>query len=72
MRHFTRTPFYSGPDDPEIGQVRATLELGETVRIETIGGADNDYEAAGETRAGMITSGQSHRRLCPSRRAFFD
>ena len=31
MRHFTRTPHYSGPDDPEIGQVRGTLELGETV-----------------------------------------
>ncbi len=62
MRHFTRTPHYSGPDDPEIGQVRGTLELGETVIIETTGGADNDFEAAGETRAGMITSGESHRR----------
>ena len=56
MRRFTRTPHYSGPDDPEIGQVRGTLALGETVIIETIGGADNDFEAAGETRAGMITS----------------
>ena len=62
MRHFTRTPCYSGPDDPEIGEVRGTLKLGETVIIETVGGADNDYEAAGETRAGMITSGQSHPR----------
>ena len=62
MRHFTRTPHYSGPDDPEIGQVRGTLALGETVIIETTGGADNDFEAAGETRAGMITSGESHRR----------
>ena len=62
MRRFTRTPHYSGPDDPEIGQVRGTLALGETVIIETIGGADNDFEAAGETRAGMITSGESHRR----------
>ena len=62
MRHFTRTPYYSGPDDPEMGSVRGTLELGETVIIETIGGADNDYEAAGETKAGRIPSGQSHRR----------
>jgi amidase len=62
MRHFTRTPYYSGPDDPERGQLRGTLELGETVKIETYGGADNDFVAAGETRAGMITSGQSHQR----------
>jgi amidase len=62
MRRFNRTPCYSGPDDPEIGQVRGVLELGETVIIETVGGADNDYEAAGETKAGMITSGQSHQR----------
>ena len=33
MRHFTRTPYYTGPDDPERGQVRGTLELGETVVI---------------------------------------
>ena len=62
MRCFTRTPHYSGPDDPAIGEVRGTLELGETVVIETVGGADNDYVAAGETRAGMITSATSHRR----------
>ena len=62
MRRFNRTPCFTGPDDPEIGQVRGVLELGETVIIETVGGADNDYEAAGETKAGMITSGQSHQR----------
>ena len=62
MRRFNRTPCYSGPDDPEIGQVRGVLDLGETVIIETVGGADNDFEAAGETKAGMITSGESHRR----------
>ena len=62
MRHFTRTPFYSGPDDPEIGEIRGTLELDETVIIETIGGADNDYEAAGFLKAGQIISGDSHRR----------
>ena len=62
MRRFTRTPYYSGPDDPEIGSVRGTLELDETVVIETIGGADNDYEAAGFLKAGQIIAGNSHRR----------
>ena len=62
MRRFTRTPYYTGPDDPEIGKVRATLQLDETVVIETIGGADNDYEAAGFLKAGQIISGDTHRR----------
>ena len=52
MRRFTRTPYYSGPDDPAIGELRGTLVLGETVFIETIGGADNDFEAAGESVRG--------------------
>ena len=60
--HFTRTPHYSGPDDPAIGQIRGTIALDETVVIETIGGADNDYEAAGFLKAGQIISGASHRR----------
>ena len=42
MRRFTRTPYYTGKDDPERGQVRGTLKLGETVIIETPGGADGD------------------------------
>jgi amidase len=42
MRRFTRTPYYTGPDDPERGQVRGALELGKTVIIETPGGADGD------------------------------
>ncbi|MCH2660770.1 acetamidase/formamidase family protein [bacterium] len=62
MRRFNRTPHYTGPDDPEIGEVRGTLQLDETVIIETIGGADNDYEAAGFLKAGQIISGESHRR----------
>ena len=62
MRRFTRTPYYTGPDDPDIGKVRATLQLDETVVIETIGGADNDYEAAGFLKAGQIISGDTHRR----------
>lgn len=53
-RHFTRTPHYSGPDDPAIGQIRSTIALDETVVIETIGGADNDYEAAGFLKAGKL------------------
>ena len=61
MRHFTRTPCYSGPDDPERGQPRGTLELGETVIIDTVGGSDHDYEAAGETRAGQITAANTTR-----------
>ena len=44
MKRFTRTPFYSGPDDPESGQPRGPLALGETVIIETVGGHDQDYE----------------------------
>ena len=59
--HFTRTPHYSGPDDPAIGQIRGTIALDETVVIETIGGADNDYEAAGFLKGGQIISGASHR-----------
>ncbi len=56
MRCFRRTPCYTGPDDPERGQVRATLQLGETVIIETVGGSDYDYVGHGETRAGQITA----------------
>ena len=28
MRRFNRTPCYTGPDDPEMGQLRGVLELG--------------------------------------------
>lgn len=44
MRRFTRTPYYTGPDDPERGKIRGTLKLGETVVIETPGGADGDLK----------------------------
>lgn len=43
-RHFKRTPYLTGPDDPERGQIRDTLMLGETVIIETPGVRDADYE----------------------------
>jgi len=42
MRRFTRTPYYTGPNDPERGKIRGTLRLGETVIIETPGGADGE------------------------------
>lgn len=54
MRRFTRTPCYSGPDDPARGEIRGTLQLGETVVIETVGGHDQDYEAIGKCLAGDI------------------
>ncbi len=44
MERYTRTPYYKGEDDPEIGEVRGPLKLGETVVIETVGGHDQDYE----------------------------
>ena len=54
MKRFTRTPYYSGPDDPEIGQPRGPIELGETVIIETVGGHDQDYEGKHDHRAGAF------------------
>jgi amidase len=36
-RRFTRTPYYSGPNDPERGKIRGTIKLGETVIIELPG-----------------------------------
>ena len=54
MRRFTRTPYYTGPDAPERGQVRGTLELGETVVIETPGGHDQDVKIEGELKPGMV------------------
>ncbi len=44
MRRFTRTPYYTGPNDPERGQVRGMLKLGETFVVETIGGRDGDLK----------------------------
>ncbi|MFH1571171.1 MAG: hypothetical protein ABIL09_24465, partial [Gemmatimonadota bacterium] len=54
MRRFTRTPCYTGPDDPERGQVRGTLKLGETVVIETVGGHDQDYEKQDSRAPGAV------------------
>jgi hypothetical protein len=46
-RRFTRTPYLSGPDDPEQGQVRGSFKLGETVVIEIPGGFDSILEPGG-------------------------
>ncbi len=54
MRTFTRTPYYTGPDDPEMGHVRGPLQLGETVVIETAGGHDQDYEKDHPLYAGAV------------------
>ena len=54
MRRFTRTPYYSGPNDPERGQLRGTLRLGETVVIETVGGHDQDLKIEGELKPGAV------------------
>lgn len=54
MRRFARTPYYTGPDDPERGEIRGTLKLGETVVIETVGGHDQHYELKGELQPGMV------------------
>lgn len=37
FRRFTRTPYYTGLHDPERGQVRGSLKLGETVIIDVPG-----------------------------------
>ena len=36
-RRFTRTPYFTGPDDPARGQIRGSLQLGETVIIDVPG-----------------------------------
>jgi amidase len=36
-RRFTRTPYFTGPNDPERGKIRGTLKLGETVIIDVPG-----------------------------------
>lgn len=48
MRRFTKTPYYTGPDDPDRGQIRGTLALGETVIIET------PVQRDGDLRPGVI------------------
>ena len=54
MRHFKRTPYYDGSDDSEQGEVRGTLELGETAIIECVGGHDQDLQLEGELRPGRV------------------
>jgi len=54
MRRFTRSPCFTGPADPERGEIRGTLQLGETVVVETVGGHDQDYEKQDSRRAGAV------------------
>jgi amidase len=54
MRRFTRTPYLKGPDDPECKEIRGTLQLGETVVVETVGGHDQDYEKIGRLLPGDV------------------
>ena len=51
MRRFTRTPYFKGPEDPERQELRGTLQLGETVVVETVGGHDRT------TRDGRLLAG---------------
>lgn len=44
MRRFTRTPYYTGPHDPERGALRGTLKLGEPTIIETPVQRDGDLK----------------------------
>ena len=44
MRRFTRKPYLTGSEAAERGQIRGTIELGETLVIETPGGADGDLK----------------------------
>ena len=44
MRRFTRTPYYAGPDDPERGEIRGTLKLGETVVVEAPAVRDGELQ----------------------------
>ena len=44
MRRFTRTPYYTGSDDPERGEIRGTLHLGETIMVEAPAVRDADLK----------------------------
>jgi len=61
MRHFTRTPNYTGADDPNRNEIKGRLELGETVIIETVGGHDQDYEGIGRLLPGDVMEVREHR-----------
>ncbi len=65
MRRFTRTPYLSGPDDPEYKEIRGVLEPGETVQVETYGGHDQDYLAKKDLRAGAVMDVDPYRHSRP-------
>jgi amidase len=65
MRTFTRTPYFTGSDDPARGEVRANLQLGETVVIETFGGHDQDYTQQDSLLPGAVFEVRQHRHSRP-------
>ena len=65
MRRFTRTPYFTGADDPARGEVRGTLQPGETVVIETFGGHDQDYTQQDSLRPGAVFEVREHRHSRP-------
>jgi amidase len=54
MQKFKRSPYYSGPNDPEKREVRGPIHLDDPVKIETVGGHDQDYAAKKDLGAGAV------------------
>jgi amidase len=65
MRTFTRTPNFTGADDPARGEVRGNLQLGETVVIETFGGHDQDYTKQDSLLPGAVFEVRAQRHSRP-------
>lgn len=65
MKRFTRTPYFTGADDPARGEVRGTLQPGETVVIETFGGHDQDYTQQDSLRPGAVFEVRERRHSRP-------
>jgi acetamidase/formamidase len=66
MKRFARTPPFTGPDDPERGQVRGVLPLGEAIVVESVGGHDQDYVAIGRLRPGDVMEVRPGRQSRPA------
>lgn len=72
MRQFTRTPYYTGAGDLDRGAVRGSIQLGETVQIETVGGHDQNYLDKKDLRAGAIMNVEGHRGSRPGGPFYID
>jgi acetamidase/formamidase len=72
MRQFTRAPNYTGPDDPERGEIRGPILLDETIQIETVGGHDQDYLAKKDLRAGAVMEVDTPRHSRPGGPFYID